>query len=952
MSGKPIQYLFTLCFCVLCILQVVAQQKVTVSGTITDTETKQPVVYANIAFPDLGIGTSSNEKGEFSIKNVPAGPYKLLVSYIGYQEYSLDMTLRKDVNLSIRLKQQSLGLKEVIVTAQNSTSGTTASKIKSDAINHVQATSLKEIMQLIPGNLSKNPNLADAGKISIREINEDVNSALGTAIIVDDIPFSNDGNMQKSIKAGGFTSVAGTGVDIRQISVENIESITVDVGIPSAEHGNLTSGAVHIKTKSGGSPYSVKLQTDPRTKQAYLGKGYLLNNNKGVINIDAGYANSFRYISTQTDHFERINTSTKYSNTFFRGKSPLNIEVKLDYLKSIDEDTWDPDMKAEEEDYSKDQNIKGKISALWSVNKNFFKSLSFDAGYSKTWQEGFEKTLETTSSGANFFSTATEDGEYEIQYGPATYYSEVNYDGRPFSFYSKLKAKFYKKSDIITNNVLLGAEWRTTGNNGEGRTFDVNNPPSGEGTRPRPFTDIPSLNQFSVFAEDKIDLKLGETHLNIMAGIRMDNVHPSGPFSTDGSLNFDPRINIHYDIIKRNSNYTFRNLSLRLGYGQTSKAPTLTHLYPDKEYNDVVSFNYYPDLIVSTTKVLNDTRNYDLKAARSKKYEAGIDFQLGKVKSRVTGFYEKHEGGFILDRNFFLMNYRDYEQLDPDLSPYYEKGKGIFYDDPTTGESVVVPYELDEKYKSYEMYRNAGTREKRGIEYNIDFGKIQAIRTSFLLNGAWLRTETYKTDAPYWVQEYYTTYNNNISTQESFVVKFPNQYGYSVVNSRLNTNLSVITHIPELKMLVTLTTQAVWFEKNWRNIVEKNNLYSLIELRDYLNQSELFSNEKEDDFYYYLPVSYRGYDGVENIYKISDFQESLAQQAIKKDQKYRYSKRTLSPLFLCNIKISKDIAQRFKLSFYANNFLNIRPWELDKRNGKYIRRNETPYFGADIKMLF
>jgi len=40
------------------------------------------------------------------------------------------------------------------------------------------------------------------------------------------------------------------------------------------------------------------------------------------------------------------------------------------------------------------------------------------------------------------------------------------------------------------------------------------------------------------------------------------------------------------------------------------------------------------------------------------------------------------------------------------------------------------------------------------------------------------------------------------------------------------------------------------------------------------------------------------------------------------------------------------------LSFYANNFLNIRPWHLDDRSGKYMRRNQQPYFGADIKMQF
>ena len=76
----------------------------------------------------------------------------------------------------------------------------------------------------------------------------------------------------------------------------------------------------------------------------------------------------------------------------------------------------------------------------------------------------------------------------------------------------------------------------------------------------------------------------------------------------------------------------------------------------------------------------------------------------------------------------------------------------------------------------------------------------------------------------------------------------------------------------------------------------------------------------------------------------------MHQQAIDLNQQYRFETLTMSPLLLCNIRISKDIAQRFQLSFYANNFLNIRPWELNEREGRYIRRNNEPYFGAANKM--
>ncbi len=943
MSRKLLNTFFIFLINLLFSLTGFAQEKITVNGVIINAESKQPILYANVAFPELGIGTSSNEKGEFTIRNVPVGSYTFAVTYVGYKEYSIRVTIKKNVDFKIKLQQQSLGLKEVTVTAENSTGIVTSSKIKSEAIDHIQASSLKDLLQLIPGNISENPDLSKPGRISIREINDDINSALGTAVIIDDIPFSNDGNLQISTNSG---------IDTRQISVENIESITVDVGIPSAEHGNLTSGTIHIKTKAGGSPYNVKLQTDPHIKQVYLGKGYLLKKDNGVINVDFGYTNSYQHLYKQTDQFKRINATTKYSKTFFRDKSPLNINVKLDFLSSLDGEKWDPDMLAEEEHFAKDQNMRGKISAGWSLNKQFITSLSLDAGYSKTWQEGFEKTLESSSSGPNFFSTATTNGEYEIFYGPSSYYSEVTYDGKPFNLYSKLKAKLYRKSDFITNNILLGAEWRTTGNNGDGRIYDLTKPPAGLGKRPRPFTDIPSLNQFSIFIEDKIEIDIVNTKLNIMAGIRMDNIQPAGIFSTNGSINFDPRVNINYEIWNRNSRYSLRNISLRLGYGQTTKAPTLTHLYPDKDYNDIISFNYYPDLIVSTTNVIEDTKNYDLEPAKSNKLEAGIDFQINKIKTRITGFYEKHEGGFILDRIYNPMYYRDYDILEAGMNPYYIAGEGVYYNDKNSGNPIALGFEDDEKFVSYSQYQNASTRIKKGFEYSIDFGKIKALHTSFVINGAWLKTESYSTDAPFWEIEKQTVFSDNTSKDESFAVKYPNQHGFGVIKERLNSNLNIITHIPEIKMLVTLTTQVIWHEKDWRTIYNYNKLYTLPELRDYLNQPDIFINDNEEDFYYYLPISYKKYDNIEQQYEIVDFENQLNQQSIKKKQKYLFGERVLPPLFLCNIKISKDIGQRFKLSFYANNFLNIRPWHLDERSGRYIRRNQEPYFGADIKMQF
>jgi hypothetical protein len=162
-----------------------------------------------------------------------------------------------------------------------------------------------------------------------------------------------------------------------------------------------------------------------------------------------------------TSLYNRINGTVKYSKTFFREKTPLNIESKLSYGSTLDGQKWDPDMLLLEENYSREQTILASISASWSVNKPYLTNLSFDAGYTKDWQKGFEKSFASSSSGATFFSTETTDGEYQIHYAPSSYYSEVTYDGRPYNLFLKLKGKIFNKTGIMTNSILWGTEWTT-----------------------------------------------------------------------------------------------------------------------------------------------------------------------------------------------------------------------------------------------------------------------------------------------------------------------------------------------------------------------------------------------------------------------------------------------------------------------------------------------------------
>ena len=63
-------------------------------------------------------------------------------------------------------------------------------------IDHSQTSSLRDIMALLPGASVTNPDLSSAHSISLRSVNGSDMNSLGTAIIVDGAPMSNNANME------------------------------------------------------------------------------------------------------------------------------------------------------------------------------------------------------------------------------------------------------------------------------------------------------------------------------------------------------------------------------------------------------------------------------------------------------------------------------------------------------------------------------------------------------------------------------------------------------------------------------------------------------------------------------------------------------------------------------------------------------------------------------------
>lgn len=923
-----------------------AQQQYRLSGTVTDIVTGKAVELVAIQLPELNKWTTSDRNGEFSFKDLPGGEYTIQASCLGYAIYERRVVIARNVTgYKLMLDQLNLSLDEITVVASENTSLSSSSRIESTALEHVQASSLSDIMQLVPGQITLNPDMSRTNQITIRDINDykqnpNPASAMGTAIIVDGSPVINDANLQVANTAGGGIaqeySTAGQGIDLRQIPTDNIESIEVIRGIPSVEYGELTSGAVLVKTKAGGTPWNAKLKADLNIKQIAMSKGFLLpGHNRGAMNVDMDYTHAYDDPRKPSKSYRRATGQLGYSNTLFRESTPLSVNAKISWYNTFDNQKNDPDMLKEERVQEKEQSFNFKLYGKWRVNKTWLSNISYNFSGDFTKQTYEEYKLTTIAS--SVVSTSTEAGESVGVILPSSYYGLLNIDGRPYNYFGTVKAGLSRRYGKTDNNLMLGAEWRTSGNKGDGKTYDVTRPPSSvSSTRPRAFKDVPENRQLSFFIEDKVKFPIGKTSLETQAGLRYTNMLPKGIFSTDGFRILEPRLNLTYNLVERQRKDFVKDLAFRFGYGKTSKTPSMIFLYPDRKYNDEISFNYYPDLVVITTQV-NDGTNPDLKPMTNNKFEAGIDLNIGGVKIMVTGFFEHIKNGFAYEKYFSSFTYRTWDALEgTGKSPYFENGEIYYTEDNQTKQLAYSNYT---EFEDYQCPVNNYEVRKKGIEYVIDLGKIEQLYSSLNISGAYYHITKLDNVIPYYEKI-------NVSYQGGNFPYYPAYPGKrGSLDQRLNTKFDMITHIPKLRMITSVSTQVIWFNKS-KNYWGDSKGIQAYSLGD--DNEKLYGQFEGVDKIYVDPIGF--YDLDMNYYAWQDnysFESPYSFMVRSLDSDYFMNDKT--PLsWQVNLKLTKEIGKRATLAFFANNVFNHMPIFKDW-TGYVQRLNQKAYFGAELK---
>ncbi|MCK0159846.1 TonB-dependent receptor [Allomuricauda sp. F6463D] len=92
-----------------------AQQRYTLSGTISEASSNESLIGVTIAIVELKTGTTTNEYGFYSI-TLPEGQYQIIISYLGFQEIVQSINLNQNLKQDFNLVEKTQELEGVVVT--------------------------------------------------------------------------------------------------------------------------------------------------------------------------------------------------------------------------------------------------------------------------------------------------------------------------------------------------------------------------------------------------------------------------------------------------------------------------------------------------------------------------------------------------------------------------------------------------------------------------------------------------------------------------------------------------------------------------------------------------------------------------------------------------------------------------------------------------------------------
>lgn len=901
----------------LCSALFAQTDKATVEGVVRDSDGK-PLSFATMFIAELGTGVSTDLAGKFRFTGTKGTEYTLNVSYLNHVDKEVKVKAGSPEPLVIVLEEQSYELAEVVVMADYKKNQGSTAVINQQALEHIQPTSVADVLSLIPGGLFRESSATGFNRISLRQSGSDDNTSLGMAVVMDGIPQDNDGFRASipGLSTDEYSDRLGMnrGIDLKTLSTDHIRKIEIVKGISSAKLGNLSSGVIQTTSKIGITPAQLRMKVDPLTKLIYLGKGFRISPKMGYLHTGIDYTSVYDDRRDPMSKYSRLTGQVTYNNSVDVGDKTLFLFFKLSEVYTLNQ--------AKEDELTQDYNesfrnkysrtgasFKAQMYDLGKIVDNVEFIASADYTYDLIDRNRLVQTGTPLPS-----PLATEEGESEGIYLPSTYYSPFQIENKPLSLLTQLNAESLFETRSFRHKVIYGLSWKRTKNYGEGVMVDMTRPPypgNNEYVRPVPNRSIPALSVGAAYAEEQLKHSNRWFDFELNAGVRFTQMFNLDTKYTElRKLQVEPRINAALSFnIDLAGGKSLRNM-FRFGFGQENKLPTLDYIYPDRVYKDMIVLNAYTkqddpfNHLITYTKIYDVTNN-SLRPNRNTKYEAGWDVEYEGYSLSLTFFKEHSDRGFESVAEYSPVRYTRY--VDP------IDGQPIVGRRPEKEDYVADPYAT---FVDMDIVRNSMKVEKKGLEYLLRFPKIIPLSTTVEINGAYYDTR-YSSGAPL---QYHPAFRDDDRPQP-YVGIYRRQ---DITRQRIfNTNLWFNTNIPRYKMIFTTFFQFIWLNEEMRiNGDEYPSAYFDTDGRMHTVDDRILQSIKDGH------TVWRHY----HIYK-EDFSETL-------------------PVSLTvNFKVTKEFSRMIRASFFVNNILDINPLYKNRYN-QNVRVWQKSFFGAEMTFSF
>lgn len=913
-----------------------------ISGKIVDSKSGEPVIGAAVNVEDTGIWAISDENGAFSLADIRPGSYSVLFSCLGYVDRSLSFVVRKDIpSLTIKMDLNTLALKGVTVTAERDREGmNTSLKFGANALNHLQMSNVTDISSLLPGGKTVNPDLTSENAVSLRSGGLAAgNAAFGTALEVDGVRVGNNAS---------FGTMTGSGT--RNISTENVQSIEVITGVPSAEYGDLNSGMVRINTRKGLTPWNITFAVNPRTYQASASKGIDLNH-KGVLNVSAEWTRATKKLSSPYTSYTRRGFSASYSNTF---KYVLKFEIGATGNIGGMNTKNDPDAYVGTWNKLRDNVFRANTSLTWLLRKSWITNLKFDA--SVNYNDNRSQDHAYSSSASVLPSVHAEmQGYYLADRLPKSYFSDKVVDSKELDYAAALKYEWFKKSGKRISKLKAGIQWKANGNVGEGEYYKdpslaVN------GYRPRPYSQYPFMHNLALYAEEDYTFPIGKTSLQVSAGLRMENLFVKDTdYKNVSSLS--PRFNAKWKISD--------NVSIRGGWGVSEKLPSFYILYPVQNYRDIQTFAFShgdSSSYIYYTQPYKMLFNENLKWQKSYNAEFGIEAYFLHTSVSLVGFFNKTKDPYTYQNVYTPFSYNimsipsDYKVPDnPQLRVDDQTGQVYMRGTDEEFWTPMATKVTDKTFFESQMPGNGDDIYRTGAELIVDFPEIAPIRTKFRLDANYSYTH-YIDNTLNWTYRTGWSHTSLPNRSYQYVGVYANGGANGTSNGKeahnVNANLTAITHIPEARIIITCRLEMSLLNR-FRN------------LSSYLGQPYAYNVSadgyeavggdiyKSGSYTAIRPVKYMDENGVVHDFTDKEAADpAFANLIIKSGNAYTFAQDGYGAYFSANLSVTKEIGDHVSLSFFANNFTNSRKFVISKATGVSAIFTPAFYYGLTCRLKF